>query len=70
MQHEVIEEESSNVITAMQSYIMASCGELETTKNKDSFKMSGFSNPANVDVSNLYLFRMSCSCFNLILNFV
>ena len=44
----------------MQSYNMVSCGELESTKNKDSFKISGFSNPAGkVDVSNLHSFRMS-----------
>ena len=45
----------------MQSYNnMMGCGELESTKNNDYFKMSGFSNPAaKVDVSNLHSFRMS-----------
>ena len=56
--------------TAMQSYNMMGCGELESTKTKDSFKMSGFSNPAaKVDVSNLHSCRMSFSLININLKF-
>ena len=40
----------------MQSYNMMGCGELDSAKNNDYFKMSGFSNPtAKVDVSNLHI---------------
>ena len=57
--------------TAMQSYNMMGCGELESTKNKDSLKMSGFSNPAaKVDVSNLHSFRMSFALMNINIEFV
>ena len=57
--------------TAMQSYNMVSCGESENIKNKDSFKMSGFSNPvAQVDVSYLRSFIMSFASMNINLKFV
>ena len=45
--------------------------ELENIKNKDSFEMPDFSNPAKVDVSNLHSFIMSSGLILiLILNFV
>ena len=52
---------------------MMGCGELESTKNNDYFKMSGFSNPAaKVDVSNIICidFIQNVITFHLILNFV
>ena len=51
----------------MQSYNMMSCDELENIQSKESFKMSRFSNPAEVDVS-YFVFIQNVICFNKILS--
>ena len=53
--------------TAMQSYNMMSCDEFENIQSKESFKMSRFSNPAEVDVS-YFVFIQNVICFNKILS--